>query len=223
MDINLWLKENTSWINVLKDLGIFSIAAFFIQRIINSSADRKLERYKQELDLQSRQYQSILDLSVEKFKGEIAIHSSQQNSLHERHLTIIHEMYMHLVELDSAMRNMTALIKPVYNDAEKEDQERIDRAQNAFKKYNNFFLFHKLYFKKDVCHLLEKIRKDYFSANWDYFEPKRLASFTGGKPTQEGYKDAVRIANEASRKVTDEIPKTLDLLEIEFKKILGVE
>lgn len=222
MDIYVWIKDNLSWLNLLKDVGIFSIASFFIQRMINGSADRKLEKYKHELDIATRLHQSTLDSSLERFKGEIALHLTKQTSLHERHLKIIDKMYKKLVELDSAMRDMTATMKFVFEDFEKEDAKRIERSQNAFNEYVNYFLLNKLYFTEDVCILLEKIATDYRSANWDYFEPQRLSTFTGGKPSADGYKEAVRIARGASEKVATEIPKTLKLLEIEFKRLLGI-
>lgn len=222
MDEHSWINENITWINIIKDLGIFSIAAFFVQRILDSSANRKLEKYKHELDVAAKQFQFSLENNLEKFKGDLALHLNIQNSLHEKHVNIIDQMYKHLVELDSAMRDMTAVMKPVYEDAEKENRERIERAHKAFKEYNNYFLFHKLYFKEDVCNLLETIQKDYWSANYDYFEPKRLSSFTNGRPTPEGDKEAIRIANAATEKIKVEIPNTLKLLEIEFKRLMGV-
>jgi hypothetical protein len=222
MELHSWISENITWINIIKDLGIFSIAAFFIQRILDNSANRKLEKYKHELDVAIRQYQSSLDNDLEKFKGDLALQLNVQNSLHEKHVNIIDQMYKYLVELDSAMREMTAAMKPVYEDAEKEDQERVERAQKAFKEYSNYYLFHKLYFKEDVCNLLEIIQKDYWSANYDYFEPKRLSSFTNGRPTPAGYREAIGIANAATEKIKVEIPKTLRLLEIEFKRLMGV-
>ncbi|MNT63038.1 hypothetical protein D3C72_2008130 [compost metagenome] len=142
--------------------------------------------------------------------------------MHEKHVGIIDQMYKHLVELDSAMREMTAPIKTVRADAEKEDQERIARSQKAFNEFNNYFLFNKLYFKEDVCHLLEAIQKDYWSANYDYFEPKRLQEFTGGRPSFGGYQDAIKTARAAAETIRTEIPKTLKLLEIEFKRLIGV-
>lgn len=217
------MDETTqSWINLLKDIGIFGIAATAINLILNGSANRRLERYKQELGFKTKEYELSLNASMEKYKAEISLHLNQQNKLHEKRLLIIDEMYKKLVMLDSTMKQMTAFMKPIIEDAEKEEKERVQRAQDAFTDYNNYFLNNKLYFGKEVSALLEKLRTEYFSANWDYFEPKRLQAWTQGQSTPQGRVDAHKKAIAASQRIASEIPQTLSLLEDEFRKLLGV-
>lgn len=210
-----------TWFEVCRDIGVFGIAAFIIQRIIENSSTKKLEKYKQELDFTIRSYQLTLDTDLERYKSELNLHLTRQTTLHDKRLTIIDEMYKKLVNLDSGMRAMTG-IQPIYEDVEKENQERVNTAQKNFAEYNNYFLYNKLYFKKQTSDLLENIRKEYFSANFDFFQPKRLQSFTGGRATPEGYKDALRTSQAASKRIQDDIPKILEKLEEEFRKLLGV-
>lgn len=210
-----------TWINLLRDLGVFTIVAYIIQRIIDNSSNRKLEKYKQELDFTIRGYQLTLDRDLVRYKSDLNLHLSRQTSLHEKRLTIIDEMYKKLVQLDSTMRAMTG-IHVVVEDGEKEQQERVNKAQEAFADYNNYFLFHKLYFNKATSELLESIRKEYFSANWDFFELKRMQSFTGGQLSKEGFKESYTKVQDASKRIREDIPKTLEILEDEFRKLLGV-
>lgn len=210
-----------TWFEVLRDIGVFGVAAFIIQRIIEHSSTKNLEKYKQELDFTIRGYQLTLDTDLERYKSELNLHLTWQTTLYDKRLTIIDEMYKKLVTLDSAMRAMTGM-HLVYEDAEKENQERVDAAQKAFADYNNYFLYNKLYFSKTVSDLLENIRKEYYSANFDFFEPKRLQSFTGGQPSKEGYRAAVETSQATSKRIQNDIPKILEQLEEEFRKLLGV-
>lgn len=210
-----------TWIEVLRDIGVFGIAAFIIQRIIEHSSTKNIEKYKQELDFTIRSYQLTLDTDMERYKSELNLHLTRQTTLHDKRLTIIDEMYKKLVALDSGMRAMTGM-HLVYDDAEKENKERVDAAQKAFADYNNYFLYNKLYFNKAISDLLENIRKEYFSANFDFFEPKRLSSFTGGQPSPQGYRAAVETSQAAAKRIKDDIPKILEQLEAEFRKLLGV-
>ncbi len=211
-----------TWINLLKDIGIFGISAAIIKTLVDSSANRKLEKYKQTLTFSTKEFELKLNSSLEKYKSDISLHLNRQNKLHEKRLLVIDEMYKLLVTLDSAMREMTQFMKPIIEDAEKEEKERIARSQNAFSKYNNYFLFNKLYFNKETADLMETLRKEYFSASWDYFEPKRMQEFAGDQLSAEGKHNAHKIALDASKRIVNDIPKTLQALEAEFRKLLGV-
>lgn len=210
-----------TWFDVLRDVGVFGIAAFVIQRIMEDSSNRNLEKYKQELDIIIRGYQLTLDSDLERYKSDLSLHLTRQTTLHDKRLGIIDEMYKKLVVLDSCMLSMTG-IHLVIEDGEAENRERIDRAQEAFVEFNNYFLYNKLYFSNSVSELLEKVRSEYRSANQDFFGPNRLLSFTGGQPSPEAYRLAVEVSQAASERIRNEIPIILELLENEFRKLLGV-
>jgi hypothetical protein len=210
-----------TWFEVLRDIGVFGIAAFIIQRIIEHSSTKNLEKYKQELDFTIRGYQLTLDTDLERYKSELNLHLSQQTSLHDKRLGIIDDMYKKLVQLDSSMRELT---KPhlVIKDAEKEQQERVQKSQEAFIEYNNYFLFNRLYFNEKVSGLLDNIAKEYISANMDFFELQRVQSFMRGQLSQEQFEKAGRKVQDASKRITEDIPQILRTLEEEFRKLLGV-
>jgi hypothetical protein len=209
-------------INSLKDIGVFAIASFFIQRIIINASNKRLEEHKQQLGFTTKSYQLTLDSDLEKFKSELRLQASKQTSLHYKRLMIIDQIYVKLVDLDSAMQEMTREAHLVNEDAEKEELERVKKAQEAFSAFNNYFLYHQLYFDKATSTLLDTVRKEYYSANFDYFEPKRLRNFTGGRPSPDGLREAIDRSHNAGNRVRNEIPKILEKLEDEFRTLLGV-
>jgi hypothetical protein len=209
-------------INLLKDIGVFTIASFFIQRIIINASNKRLDEHRQQLEFATKGYQLTLDADLEKFKSELRLQASKQTSLHDKRLTIIDQVYVKLVDLDSAMQEMTRPAHLVYEDAEKEKLERVKKAQDAFSSFNNYFLYHQLYFDKATATLLDTVRKEYYSANFDYFEPDRLRNFTGGRPSPDGLEDAIDRSHNAGNRVRNEIPNILEKLEDEFRTLLGV-
>lgn len=211
------------WIQLVRDVTISGIVLYFIQRIIDSYTNKKVEKYKQELEFTIRNHQLNLDTDLERYKAEMNLHIGRQNSLHDKRAAIIDAIYQKLVMLDSSMKNMTG-IHPIApgQDAQKEDDERVQRAIDAYVEYNNYFLLHKLYFSIPISELLEKIRNEYYSANYDFASLKRLQAFTRGKMTDHGYQDAVNKVQSSSNKIREEIPKILIELESEFRKMLGV-
>src|SRR5687767_45168 len=111
-----------TWIEILRDIGIFGIAAVVIQNIIERSTSKNLEKYKQELDFTIRSHQLNLDSDLERYKTELSLHAARQSTLHDKRLSIIDEMYKKLVTLDSGMRAMTGM-HLVYDNAKKENDE----------------------------------------------------------------------------------------------------
>ncbi len=119
------------------------------------------------------------------------------------------------------MRSMTRTMIPIFEDAEKEEEERVNLTRKAYAEFNDFVLFNRIYFSKHLADKLEMIVKEYWSAQWDWFEPKRLQSM--GVPIRETYKETMEKVRAASKKVQEEIPKIVVELEDEFRKILNVE
>jgi hypothetical protein len=63
----------------------------------------------------------------------------------------------------------------------------------AFHDFDMYFLLNKLYFSDSTVSLLENIRTKYRSANWDYFDLKRMESISGGELTKEERRDSRRL------------------------------
>lgn len=154
------------------DLGIFTIGGIFIKQIIESSSNKKLEKFKQELDFTNKSYQLTLDTELERYKSEISIQFNKKSLLHESCLKIIDEMYKKIILLDSAMRELTSPVRYVGDTSEEKEQKRTEKAAEAYYDFNNYYYLNKLYFQSSTCDLLDNLRKEYWNANWDYFALK---------------------------------------------------
>lgn len=205
-----------------RDLGIFTIASLLIKQFIQSSADKSIADYKQKLDVTLRSHQLNLDADLERFKANLNLRATRQTYLHEKRLEVIAELYTKLINLISALQILTLRGHIVVDNAEAEQQQRIDAAQKAYAEYNNYFFYHKLYFKKTVADLLENVRGEYHSITWDYFEPRRMQNIAGGRLPAAEFEWAMENSRQATRKVIEDIPEILRLIEHEFRLLLGV-
>ena len=75
-------------INLLRDLGIFGLAMWFIQLLLSKSADRKFESYKMELDHKSREFQATLDSKIELYRAELNLQNYKSTQIYERQLVV---------------------------------------------------------------------------------------------------------------------------------------
>jgi len=183
----------------LRDVGFFGFIVWGVQKIINNSSDRKFADYKSQINLQLMSYKNQYDNQIEQYKSELKFLNDKLASLYGEHLKIVKELYQKLVRLDSAMRTMTRTMIPIINDAEAEEKARIAEAQEAFADFNNFVLFNKIYFTKPLAEKLEWITTEYWSAQWDFFEPKRLQSM--GVKSREIHIESYEKLKAASLKV----------------------
>lgn len=206
---------------ILKDLGVFGFIVWGVQKIINNSSERKFADYKSQIDLQLLSYKNQYDNQIEQYKSELKFLNDRLASLHSERLKIIKELNDKLVKLNSAMVRLVS-IRPVHPDEakDKEIQEQIlADTQTTYADYNNFILFNKIYFDKPFAEKLEKIRREYFDAQWDFFEPKRLESM--GLTRGEAYRDSGQKVIDASKRIREQIPQLIVEVEDDFRKILG--
>lgn len=214
---------NKDVLQILKDLGIFGFAVWGIQKIISNSSERKFADYKSLIDQQLLSYKNKYDLQIENHRSELKLLNDRLGSLHSERLDIIKKLNDKLVKLNSAMVRLVS-IRPVHpdkNEDKKIEEKILADTQSTYADYNNFILFNKIYFDKPFADKLEQIRKDYFDAQWDFFEPKRLASM--GLTTGTLYIDSVKKVKDASIKIKEQIPQLIAEVEDEFRTILGVD
>ncbi|WP_431217069.1 hypothetical protein ACQ86N_22490 [Puia sp. P3] len=205
-----------------RDLGIFTVASLLIKQFIQSSADKSIAQHKNQLDILLSSHQLNLNTNLERYKAELNLRATRQTYLHEKRLEVIAELYTKLINLVSALQEMTRRIHPVIENAEAEEQQRVAAAHKAYAEYNNYYFYHKLYFTKAVGDLLENIRGQYHSVTWDYWEPRRLQEIAGGRLPSNELERALETSRQATAKVLKEIPEILEKLEHEFRLLLGV-
>ena len=201
-------------LELLRDIGVFGLAMWFIQLIISKSADRKFESYKTELDHKTREFQATLDTKMELYRAELTLQNYKATQIYERQLNAIIDLHKKLVTLNNAMREMTVFMKPVIKDAEQEENERIKKAGEA---YNDFMLFYqdnKIFIPQDTVDQLEKVRNDFFSSYMDY---------TFGQRFGISDKFSFEKAKEAGDRVQQTVQPAVDQLVSDFRELIGIE
>tara|TARA_B110000046_G_C12799648_1_gene316643 strand:- start:88 stop:663 length:576 start_codon:yes stop_codon:yes gene_type:complete len=186
-------------IKIGSEIGIFAIAAFFIQKLIEKSANKRLEE----------------------FKSTLSLLQSKQTSLHNKRLEIIEELYNKLVELNNAMAILTNPLKQTNKDFEEYEKELTENASSNYNSFNSFYQKNKIYFKENTNEIIDEILNGFHTAFWDYNQ------FNFYKQTGVTNQDDIIKSRKKMRdsyiSVKDEIPKVRKKLEDEFRKLLGVE
>jgi hypothetical protein len=185
--------------------------------------EQELQLHKQRLEQENNFLKLDIDKNLESYKNRLEIlkleYQVQFSKLHEKRSVVIENLYQKLVRLNYAMLRLTAGMKPVIKDAEKEEEQRLIEANDLFFEFQNYYSENKIYFQPDTCEILEKLKTHYWNSAWDYMEISRMKSFgVDGIDLKESFKKA----KEAGACVREEVPKVLFLLESEFRLMLGV-
>lgn len=183
---------------------IVGAVTYIIQKLGEYAIDKRLKAYEKELDNK----QALLE-------KEITLTVAKSSKLYEDRLGILRDIYKKIVTLHREMNVMTMTFKEILKNAEKEENERIE---NAGKAYNDFFLCYtenKIFLTKKLDVKLKLLQDYYFDSYWDYTSGHNF----GGMDFKFNYE----LAKEASVKVKIHIPPILDEIEIEFRRLLGVE
>jgi hypothetical protein len=118
------------------------------------------------------------------------------------------------------MLSLTARIHGVVEDAEKEEQERIERANKAFYDFNQYYFPNKIFFSESLISKLDKIQSFIWDKVWDFNYIKNRIKGERLEPnTWKSFSDDLKKISTDVHKV---IPETLIDLENEFRELLGV-
>ena len=106
------------------------IEYFFTETIElkKTELNQELENHKNKLEQQNKDFQHDLDIKLNEF-------NIQFSKLHQDRADVIKELYYKIIELQSAMTVFTRKIHPIIEDAEKEQQERVDRVNKALQDF----------------------------------------------------------------------------------------
>jgi len=135
-----------TWLELLRDLGVFGIAGYIFKVVISKSVTLQVEYYK-----------SQLEKSIFKY-----------SRYHERRIEIISLVYANLVDLHSSMQELTAKIKWVRQDFKAEDDIRFQKAISNYQKFRESYDRNKLYIDPDICLNLDKLKTKYYNMLGDY-------------------------------------------------------
>lgn len=186
-------------IKIFTDLGFFAIAAFFIQKIIENSANKRLEE----------------------FKSTLSVIQSKQTSLHNKRLKIIEELYEKLVDLNSTMAVLTSPLKQTTKDFKEYEKELTEKASSSFNDFNSFYQKNKIYFNENTNQIIDEILNGFHKAFWDYHQFNFYKDT--GVTEREHIIEARQKMTDAYKSVQNEIPKVRKKLEDEFRKLLNVD
>lgn len=208
---------------LIRDLGVFSLIVWGIQKIINNSSERKFADYKSQIDLQLLSYKNQYDNQIEEYKSQLKFLNDRLASLHSERLKIIKELNDKLVKLNGAMLTLVSgrFVNPDPVKDNEQEQQILEQANVTYQEFNNFILLNKIYFDKALADKLLKIREEYFRAQWDFFEPKRLREM--GLTKGQAYPESFKKVLAASDKIRDQIPLLIEEVEDDFRKLLGVD
>jgi hypothetical protein len=207
----------------LTNIGIFGLAAFYIQRIIIHSGNTKLAAYKTELDRKTREmqvdldnrskeFQSSLDSKMETYKAELNFSHYKSTKVYENQLNVIKTTYQLLMVLNDNMIILTAVIKHVPSEGEFQHQQvkESQEAHRAHKEFRDFYVANEIFFTEELVKELDTITAEYIKSYVDYTMHLHF-----GKDESTFSK-----MREASMAVENNIPPILKRLKSEFRKLL---
>lgn len=186
-------------LKIATELGVFTIAAFFIKKIIENSANKRLEEYK----------------------NTLSIIQSKQTSLHNKRSKIVEELYSKLVDLNNSMFILTNPVKQTEKDFKEYEAELTENASKSYNSLNIFFQKNRIYFNEKTCAIMDEILNEFHQAYWDYHEHKFYEGT--GVTDRETIVDARKKMMDSYKAVKDEIPKIRKNLEEDFRSLLEVK
>ena len=192
------------------------IVYFFDETIELKKAElnQDLENHKKELEQQNKDFQHSLDLKLNEFNIRFS-------KLHQDRAEVIKELYHKVIDLQSGMTVFTRRIHPIIEDADKENEERIERVNKGFDEFINFYLPNKIYFDRKLAEKLDFLAQQYSDKSWNFgYLSNRIRN---ENIPAEVYKDFSEEMKEISNFVADEFPKVIEELEDEFRSLLGVK
>lgn len=168
------------------------------------------EKYKSEIEQQNKNFQHSLDTRLNEFNIRFS-------ELHQERAKIIKELYYKLIELHSAMYDFTRRAHLIYEDAEKESKQRIDRFNKAWHDFNGFFLPNKIFFSKTLADKINTLSMTYRNTGIDFAYSKEDLK------EREFYKESFEKIKKISNEVETSFGELIEDIGDEFRRILGVE
>lgn len=190
-------------IQSLANVFIFGLAAYYIQNLINKSATNQINQYKSELDTKLAEHKSNLERMTFKY-----------SKFHEKRLDVLSNLYSNLAELHIYAQELTAVIKPIKEDYDKEELERMHKAFQAFIDVKLLYEKNKIYLNEKTSLLFRELIDEYY----ENFHKHNYAQ----KASKEG--DFVHtLIKEIQVSMQKKIPIMLRSLEEEIKGLISIE
>ncbi|WP_303920874.1 hypothetical protein [Draconibacterium sediminis] len=202
--------------NVFQFIIGSGLVVWLIQKTIDSFLNKKFEAYKKELQIKSDEHRLKLDKDLKDYESKLNLFINKTSLLQQRRIDILSKLYKKLAFLYRTMFELTRLVKFVYEgeDGDETENQRIIDAGAAYNDFSEYFDNHKIYFSPEICELIVKLKKEF----WESFHDYTFKSKFNLPPSEMTYQQA----KDAAKKIDEDVPKILELIELEFRKLVGV-
>lgn len=227
------------WSSVIQTLSASTIIvgafAWLAKSVLSTLLSKNLEKHKSDLSAQSA-------LEIERLRSSLQVETAKQSlkftALHNKRAEFIADLYRRLRDIEGLLlrlhfeyqhREIREDLDRKYDRAKREEwqlepgidtlrpeeQARIDALNISLTEFYEFFNYHRLYFSRDVCEIIDRFAT--------------LASYQAMNYQNVALKDedGNLLVNPKVKEVWDlaaqNAPELLALVELEFRSILGVE
>lgn len=203
-------------INLLRDLGVFGLFMWFIQMLLSKSASKQFESYKNELNKTLIEHQSIFDNRLELYKTELNLQNYKATKIYEQQLSIIIELHKKLLTLNQEMAVMIIVrmknLTEKTAESEEKDLSQIAKTGAYYDDFLKFFQQNILFIPQDTADKIDLIIKEYVSNILNLITKKGTTKDLSFEEVQS-----------LGLKLRTEIKEAIEILKIDFRKLLGVE
>ena len=203
-------------IELLRDLGVFGLFMWFIQMLLSKSASRQFEGYKNDLNKTLIEHQTLFDSRLELYKTELNLQNYKATKIYEQQLSIIIELHKKLLTLNQEMAVMIIVrmknLTEKTAESEEKDLSQIAKTGAYYDDFLKFFQQNILLIPQDTADKIDLIIKEYVS--------NILNLITKKGTTEDLSFDEVQSLG---LKLRTEIKEAIEILKIDFRKLLGVE
>ncbi len=204
------------------------VVAFLAKSLVSGLLEKDLSDFKNNLKMQS-------DSAIERLKGELQMksasaieqlkselqittieHQVRFSKLHENRAEVIAELYKNLVQAINA--NLSAAFYKEMSGESEKGKEFIAAVVNLGEFYD-YFNINRIYLSNHLCHMLDEMWGNLTAPTYKYrdFLEKKISS---GIDLGE---EEIKAWDEAWNSMVDDIPPIRQVLENEFRSILGVK
>lgn len=208
-------------IPLIRDLGIFTIAAGLIGYIargaITSYFNKQEQDFQGEIDKEVQKFQTELDKELQRVQTELEKEQIVFSGLHEQRAEIVSEFYAKMSEFDEDMRDM---VNPFIASGESPREERIDEAAESGEEFRRYYREKKIYFPPHICETVENLLERYRNM-FEEFSVFRIhddqdSHYERGENLDKWVENWQSLTE-------DEIPELREELEDHFRDLLGVD
>lgn len=204
------------WQSVVTSIGgsaaFFSAAAWFAKKVVTEQLARSTEAFKAEVKAQA-------EMEVEKLKNSLQMAATEHrvmfSRLHERRAEVIEETYKRLSKLFSSAQQF--VLTSENNPANTGHKMESARLRHELIEYSSFIQQNRIYLPTAVCELL-------FDHLHKVSQAVHIAGAYGGRVHSNPFlhERSMEAFTKAYEAFNSDIPKAQELLEAEFRKMLGV-